>query len=755
MKEIFINVDSYNSEGITTIQGNNNAEVYKICISKSKVRLSLVGKTVKLGYVMAGTTKGDIIEDLNITNAKQGEITLPITNKISKKDGIYTCELAIYGADEFLEYTATFGLTVQANIFTKIAGEIADTKDLTYIESILEEAKTVSRDLKTNIPVATNLNSSLESNISDARNINTTLADTTEKSKVAATDAIEKKSQLEKSITKAKEFIDGLDGSQDIPGMRMELTELQNGLKSNQALAYQGSSITANDTLEGRTEGMRISGRTLKNEFDLRSVSPNSQVTVSNGIVSWTTGASNNILSYKTMKLEDKQKYTLICNVYENTLTPMVGNSFRLIRGENYGSAVYLPAGFTKGIFKTTFTVDSSQATQWQGEVSNFFTTGTEGKIKFSLMIIKGDVNSIPEYFEGLKSFGESEQEGDKYKISILSHGKNLVNDTNFEDNTLYYMDTGKKQSDSSYKAFSLKVIPNKNYYFTINSTGINQIALYKNGVWKSGFYNNKSKLINGDYDEIKISVVKEGFINVQLEEGTTATSYETYKCDRKDILIKEPLRGFNENTCDVMYEDNGQVKINRNIDTYTFTGDEGWTLGTQSSGWGEFDDTLVFYLDPFKAKTNTRFICDKFAYKNVVNINEVGIYNNVWGNKPHPVIRIKKSELSTPDLEGFKSWLKTNPTTMIYQLAEPTIEIVENCVDIDLDTYQEKTYFNILNSLPGTLDFKVPSNIGSVVQNMAKEVNNIWDVINNLLVPSIVKANGNLAMLKLNNNLN
>lgn len=283
-----INVDSYNNEGIKTIKGNNNAEIYKLYILKNKRRLSLVGKTVKLGYVMAGTTKGDIIENLNITNAEQGEITFPITNRISKKDGVYSCQLAIYGADEFLEYTATFGLTVEANIFTKIAEGIKDTKDLTYIERILEEAKTVSRDLKTNIPVATNLNSSLESNISNARNINTTLADTTEKSKVAATDAIEKKSQLEKSITKAKEFIDGLDESQNIPGIRMELTELQNGLKSNQALEYSGSSISANDTLEGRTEGMRIKGKTLlnihsKSNYSFATSIPQENYTLSEG----------------------------------------------------------------------------------------------------------------------------------------------------------------------------------------------------------------------------------------------------------------------------------------------------------------------------------------------------------------------------------------------------------------------------------------------------------------------------------------
>ncbi|WP_139321053.1 BppU family phage baseplate upper protein, partial [Clostridium perfringens] len=253
-----INVDSYNNEGIKTIKGNNNAEIYKLYILKNKRRLSLVGKTVKLGYVMAGTTKGDIIEDLNITNAEQGEITLPITNRISKKDGVYSCQLAIYREDEFLEYTATFGLTVEANIFTKIAGEIENSKDLTYIERILEEATNISEELKSNIPVARQLNSDLENqnrilneNMDRANGVNNTLITTTEQSKVAATDAIEKKSQLESTITKAKEFIDGLDGSQDIPGMRMELTELQNGLKSNQNLSYEGSSISAENTLEG------------------------------------------------------------------------------------------------------------------------------------------------------------------------------------------------------------------------------------------------------------------------------------------------------------------------------------------------------------------------------------------------------------------------------------------------------------------------------------------------------------------------
>ncbi len=642
MKEIFINVDSYNSEGIKTIQGNNNAEVYKICISKSKVRLSLVGKTVKLGYVMAGTTKGDIIEDLNITNAEQGEITFPITNKISKKDGVYTCQLAIFGADGFLEYTATFGLTVEANIFTKIAGEIENSKDLTYIERILEEAKTVSGDLKTNIPVATNLNSSLENNISNARNINTTLADTTEKSKVAATDAIEKKSQLEKSITKAKEFIDGLDGSQNIPGIRMELTELQNGLKSNQALEYSGSSISAENTLEGRTEGMKIYGKTMYKKAD---------------------------------------------GTYTDT---------------------------------------------WEEGVT-------------------------------LESFGEKEGN----KISILSNGVNLLDKTKLlqqgTNSPFGYSISGERITFNVTGGFYLKIKLEKGKVYHLSSivNNINNIRIYKDTTFSGsptaqlGSNSTYTHNVETGFYYLRIWTDKiDSYVENMQFESKNKTPYQPYKEDKKDILISAPLPGFDFGE-DIIYEDNEKVKITRNIDTYTFTGDETMrdtTEQDEKSGTGKYK---VFALTVNKTIDINKNINNNFPKKqfNVAfqNMDSEGLAITQYG----VYIKILKSKLSTQDAEGLKVWLKANQTVIYFLRTTPVTEIVENCVDIDLDTYQEKTYFNILNSLPGTLDFKVSSNIGSVVQNMAKEVNNIWDVINNLLVPSIVKANGNLAMLKLNNNLN
>lgn len=748
MKEIFINVDFFNSEGIKTIQGNNNAETYKICILKSKVRLSLVGKTVKLGYVMAGTTNGDILEDLNITNAAQGEITFPITNKISKKDGVYTCQLAIYGTDGFLEYTATFGLTVQANIFTKIAGEIENSKDLTYIERILEEANNISEELKSNIPVAKQLNIDLENqnrilneNIDRANGVNNTLITTTEQSKVTATDAIEKKSQLEISIVKAKDFIDGLDESQDIPGMRMELTELQNGLKSNQALEYEGSSITANDILEGRTEGMRIGGRTLKNLLGR---------TYSNYYSLITDIKPNTI--YTVIKFNNRNRRVGIFKD-NSSIAPIEEYTDRMVFSFNSG------------------TMDDYKSLRFYQDAN----MGGVIEDDKNIIILEGDYtktnNCIPNYFEGLKSFGEAEQEGDKYKISILSHGKNFFNINEFsekinEKGELEFKADGNSRVANYMQIYTERNLNSKIIFNGYDSVGrefttVNQEKYYiwvglhgdkkDNKVWGEIILPKNTTCYYSAINEKGDNFVK--FKDIQIEIGTSKTHYEHYKEDKKDILIKEPLRSIGD-ISDVMYEDNGQVKVNRLIGEKTLNGSE--------VGWGQMNDsrlisTMQFYIDTSSYMTsNSNLICNKFKFvRDRIIIDGIEGISKIGGNNTSIWINIKKDKLTTQDITGFKEWLKDNPITIAYQLATPTVEVVENCVDIDLDTYQEKTYFNILNLLPGTLDFKVPSNIGSLVQSNAKEINNINEFINNFILKALLEMNKDLAAIKIKNGLN
>ena len=871
-----INVDSYNNEGIKTIKGNNNAEIYKLYILKNKRRLSLVGKTVKLGYVMAGTTNGDVIENLNITNAEQGEITFPITNRISKQDGVYSCQLAIYGADGFLEHTATFGLTVEDNIFTKIAGEIADSKDFTYLENILDKASKLSEKLKENTATATNANSNLESNITEANNINSKLLENTstatslnknlesnidlakevketikdldnknieatekiqtltglnskaeelsnninkglplnselvknvESAKIAnneliATnnDAKAKKTDLDNSLEEAKKYISGLDGSKNPVQMQLDIDMLKNGLKSNQSLSYEGSSITAENTLEGRSEGMRIKGKNLQNIIKMSDFSLNKIGTLENNTFKINRTSSSQVtaiaLGKKFLaKLKSNTVYTVMAKISNNTLT----GEFALIHQYQNTmftkNSVMIPRGFN-GIVSKKFTTIDDISLGDRIEVNFQSVTGSIDIENF--LILEGDHTNtfIDNYFEGLKSFGEEEKVEDKYKISILSHGKNLININNFKIvdttgsmdiktiNEYISIKMKKSQGWTTAGVFKLKVKPNTDYIFgrkiKVNAYGHGEstwgcglITIKENAIQNARSLqevgNPSREFPSGNGENIKTVKFNTGNCNyigifvkpttapvlenqladfiisdLFLYESNNDYKYKIYKEYRKDILIKEPLHEDN-----YLYEDNGQVKVFKKQKQYTFTGDEDMELRFSQPT----DNKLIRFgvKKDLGIKKDSLILCNRF--KNIKYfVEEPNIFCHP--NDLCVDLTMLKSDLTTPDIEGFKAWLKANPTTIIYQLATPVVEIVENCVDIDLDTFEEKTYFNILNSLPGSLDFKVPSNLGSSLQNLAKEVNNIWDVINNLLVPSIVKANGNLAMIKLNNNL-
>ncbi len=820
-----INVDSYNNEGIKTIKGNNNAEIYKLYILKNKRRLSLVSKTVKLGYVIVGTKNGDVIENLNITNAEQGEITFPITNRISKQDGVYSCQLAIYGADGFLEHTATFGLTVEANIFTKIAGEIADSKDFTYLENILDKASKLSEKLKENTSSATNANSNLESNITEANNINSKLLENTstatslnknlesnidlakevketikdlDTKNTEATEKIEtltdlnskatelsnniqqglplnselvknvesaktvnneliatnndakaKKTDLDNSLEEAKKYISGLDGSKNPVQMQLDINELKNGLKSNQSLSYEGSSIAANDTLEGRTEGMRIGGRTLNNLLIPKKANLQGGWVLQDDNIFSVESDGNGFadIRFNDLPIKPNTNYTCYIEILENTL---VGKGDISVFGFNeFGNGTSIPYN-SKGLVQVK-SLSSNKNGFYFGFYKNSITSGC---LKLRLMLIEGNNNNTINYFEGLKSFGETEKVGDKYKISILSSGKNLLNFKSFEN---YINNTHENEI-----LYPIKLKPNTNYTFSDKTgewNGKGTFLILKNKDKKevsrlidSNVGNRKSISFTTNNNTnyylftYKNNIDKFNSIssNYQIEEGSQATFYEPYKCNKKDILLTSPLR---EN--DVLYEDNGQVKVYRPSKQYTFTGDENFVFYRQNENlYG-----VYFNLGDAKKESHT-VICNNFKTITEGISSEKEECVLVGAGTGNVYILINKNKLTSQDITGFKSWLKANPTTIVYQLATPTTEVVENCVDIDLDTYQEKTYFNILNSLPGTLDFKVPSNIGSVVQNMAKEVNNIWDVINNLLVPGILDVNKKVALATIKNNL-
>lgn len=159
-----------------------------------------------------------------------------------------------------------------------------------------------------------------------------------------------------------------------------------------------------------------------------------------------------------------------------------------------------------------------------------------------------GSHTNILEENVTLESFGQQED-----KISILSHGKNLLNINNFTDDKFLNYNDGSIQ-----ELREGRCITEKFYKLPQNIVLSSSENLWK-GFWiydsNFNFIRNVenpndvhvTRQSNEKYYRIGIQELRESILSkkVQLEEGTIKTTYEPYKEDKKDILLSE--LGFDE----------------------------------------------------------------------------------------------------------------------------------------------------------------------------------------------------------------
>ena len=182
-------------------------------------------------------------------------------------------------------------------------------------------------------------------------------------------------------------------------------------------------------------------------------------------------------------------------------------------------------------------------------------------------------------------------------------------------------------------------------------------IGLYKGG-------NHNSEWIYLCIDKTKLSSQNLEGLRAYLREHPIVYYYQP-----KETYVEESLYPSLKN-----YDDfNGN--ITENLISVTKLDAFEWLLGTTSGGWTEFGDTIVFYSTSFEdiMQTTSNIFCDALPYvTNIANANKTGIGNAVWGNKAHPAIRIQKSLLSSPDVSGFKQWLKSTGIRLVYEAISP-----------------------------------------------------------------------------------
>ena len=360
-----------------------------------------------------------------------------------------------------------------------------------------------------------------------------------------------------------KQRIDGLNADfktrdDKITKNAEDIKSWNNEMINKEYQYFNGEDITIENSIVSKTTDMIVKGKTLQNF----------KSNVKNHISSWVDNGDNysldlpsgsgqpSILYGLTQALKENQKYTVIVNLVEYT-SGVLHFSFMSSDGNKLASTTEIVAE-SKGVKKFVFTTNDTIKAETlrllpRNGINNIYSVSKK------ILILEGDWTNkpIPNYFEGIKSFGEEES-----KISIWSHGKNLVKKN-------YYTKKEIKGWNGSSEDYATEIIEDGlkkgNIYCSFEQTGDvrfeisysnspiditshDTIANTREGLLQ--FFNCSSGEIRTIKNDYKYTVVA---IRKFIQDSTLSkiivsqfkTEYEPYKKDKKDISLK--ILGFDE----------------------------------------------------------------------------------------------------------------------------------------------------------------------------------------------------------------
>ena len=294
----------------------------------------------------------------------------------------------------------------------------------------------------------------------------------------------------------------------------------------------------------------------------------------------------------------------------------------------------------------------------------------------------------------------ELEENLDKYKGDIKVTGKNkysfdkltrVGNTTNYfiqlTPNTTYHI-----------KGYVDEALISDRPYVSLYANGINigwvhlGIKQYIDNTFTTGddgqvrFWCSDRKIIM-EYLEV-------GAIKFQIEEGSVATNYQQYYEETQSIYLNSPLLKGDE----IVMKD-GELCHYHNMEIVAINGSENWV---------EYVDTQTncraFYMNRSYLSQN---IQKDLCYGNISMYNDDFMIGNLKEDKEGFVIAgdylkvsVLKKRLTSNNKDGFVEWLKENNILLVYELAEPYYEPL-NQNQISIDTPNSKSYVSIDSLIP------------------------------------------------------
>ena len=251
-----------------------------------------------------------------------------------------------------------------------------------------------------------------------------------------------------------------------------------------------------------------------------------------------------------------------------------------------------------------------------------------------------------------------------------------------------------------------------------------------------------------------------------------------------KNYLASNPVYVYyplaTPKTIDIPLINVGQVLPNGVCDTYNpitkeyvkrvsgtvLVGNEDWSLMNSP-----YETDCIGFVTPCslanwtQSQANLNIVCEGYVGNyELWNVDEEGF--SVFKTPTRLAIKVKRSKLSTADINGFKKFLKLNPLAVWYELATPEV----STVDLDLSTLYSSSPIAYENghvilesghdgqSLLPTLEYSTVTNRVKQIESIGEQVlrqEKQLTMLEQMLIQNIIGLDYNNTVLALNLEIN
>lgn len=299
------------------------------------------------------------------------------------------------------------------------------------------------------------------------------------------------------------------------------------------------------------------------------------------------------------------------------------------------------------------------------------------GNARYRLMITEGQTASPYEPYTGgkpspshdypqqIKNVGKWNEEKQKYEVDVRVTGKNLFDKDSVQLNVEFSHANSDfiSMKDGWFVSDFIPVFSGKTYFISGKKTGYG-CKLYdidKHFIKNIQLTHGRLSVEDG-INYVRINGEMKDLKNIQVELGTTATSYEPYyKEQTATITMDEPLRGIGK------YQDKiTKDGIARRIRSVMLNGNEDWKLYGSNGNINNFGYIL---REAISNNVGQRSSLTFSSYK-----SGVWATDRLGQDMFTRIIRINLPKDVFPDVETLRNWLSQSKTTLQYVLEKEVI---------------------------------------------------------------------------------